>query len=131
MFPVHPRTRKNLQHAGFLEMLTDCSTITITVPLIYIQFMKLLFNAQLVITDSGGIQEETTYLGIPCITLRPNTERPITIVQGTNQLCKVDNYTTKVDTILRNDHLPFSVPDLWDGYTASRITKSIHHFINI
>ncbi len=131
VFPIHPRTRKNLQETGFLEMLTKCSTITVSVPLTYIKFMNLLFNARLVITDSGGIQEETTYQGIPCLTLRPNTERPITIAQGTNQLCEADNFPTKVNTILRNGHQPFSVPDFWDGATAGRITKSINHFINI
>ena len=92
--------------------------------------MNLLFNARLVITDSGGIQEETTYLGIPCLTLRPNTERPVTIVQGTNQLCGADNFRIKVDTILRNGHMPFSVPDLWDGNTAARIIMSIDKLFN-
>ncbi len=130
VFPIHPRTRKNLAHTGLLKMLKDCSTITVTVPLTYIQFMSLLFNARLVITDSGGIQEETTYLGIPCLTLRPNTERPITIAQGTNQLCRSDNFAIKADTVLRNGHMPFSVPDLWDGATAKRVVKSIERFTN-
>ncbi len=130
VFPIHPRTRKNLAQTGYLELLTDCSTITVTVPLIYIKFMNLLFNARLVITDSGGIQEETTYLGIPCLTLRPNTERPITINQGTNRLCKADTFSIEVTNILNNGLLPHNIPELWDGATAGRITKSINGFIN-
>jgi len=129
VFPIHPRTRKNLAQTGFLKMLTDCSTITVTVPLTYIQFMNLLFNAQLAITDSGGIQEETTYLGIPCITLRANTERPITITQGTNRLGKPDNFSIEVTNILNNGYMPYTIPDLWDGNTAARITRSIHNSV--
>ena len=130
VFPIHPRTRKNLAQTGFLEMLRDCSNITVTVPLTYIQFMNLLFNARLVITDSGGIQEETTYLGIPCITLRPNTERPITITQGTNRLCKPDNFSTEVTNILNNGYIRYSIPDLWDGVTAKRVVESIERLTN-
>ncbi|HEA67553.1 MAG TPA: UDP-N-acetylglucosamine 2-epimerase (non-hydrolyzing) [Desulfobacterales bacterium] len=130
VFPIHPRTRKNLQQTGFLKMLTDCSTITVTVPLTYIQFMSLLFNARLAITDSGGIQEETTYLGIPCLTLRPNTERPITINQGTNRLGKPDTFSIEVTNILNNGFLPHKIPELWDGATAGRITQSIDRYIN-
>ena len=130
VFPIHPRTRKNLQQTGFLKMLTDCSTITVTVPMTYIQFMNLLFNARMVITDSGGIQEETTYLGIPCLTLRANTERPITIYQGTNRLGKPETFSIEVTNILNNGYMRYSIPDLWDGATAVRIAKSINHSIN-
>ena len=130
VFPVHPRTKKNLAKSGLLPILEGAPNITLTAPLTYIQFMNLVFNSRLVITDSGGIQEETTYLGIPCLTLRPNTERPITITQGTNRLCKPDNFANKVDSVLRNGHMPFSVPNLWDGTTAARITKSIERFLN-
>ena len=130
VFPIHPRTRKNFQETSLLPILEGAHNITITEPLTYIQFMNLLFNARLVITDSGGIQEETTYLGIPCLTLRPNTERPITINQGTNRLCKADNFAIKVDIILRNGHMPFSLPDLWDGNAAGRVVKSIEQFTN-
>ena len=130
VFPIHPRTRKNSERTGFLEMLTDCSTITVTVPLTYIQFMNLLCNARLVITDSGGIQEETTYLGIPCLTLRPNTERPITVTKGTNCLCSPEAFCRKAVKILNNGFLPYSIPELWDGATAGRITKSIERFLN-
>ncbi len=92
--------------------------------------MNLLFNARLAITDSGGIQEETTYLGIPCLTLRPNTERPITINQGTNRLCKPDTFNIEVNNILNNGFLPHKIPELWDGATAKRVVKSIERFTN-
>ena len=87
--------------------------------------MNLVFNCRLAITDSGGIQEETTYLGIPCLTIRPNTERPITIQQGTNRLCDFDHLEAGVASILSGNAAEGSVPDLWDGHTADRIVESI------
>jgi UDP-N-acetylglucosamine 2-epimerase (non-hydrolysing) len=99
-------------------------------PLNYIRFMNLVFNCRFVLTDSGGIQEETTYLGIPCITLRPNTERPVTIELGTNRLCELDNLEQTVEGVLaealrQECHIP-----LWDGKTASRVVNSIKDFFN-
>jgi len=91
----------------------------------YNEFMNLVFNSRLVITDSGGVQEETTYLQIPCLTLRPNTERPVTVTQGTNRLCKPDDLNKMVDKILCNDFPKGVIPDLWDGGTAERITQFI------
>ena len=93
--------------------------------------MNLVFNAGLVITESGGLQEETTYLGIPCLTLRPNTERPITISQGTNRLCEVDDLEGLIDDILTNGFKEAAVPELWDGKTAARVVESIHRFLNL
>ena len=93
--------------------------------------MNLVFNASLVITDSGGLQEETTYLGIPCLTLRPNTERPVTISQGTNRLCKIHELEGLVDDALNGDFRKGAVPELWDGKTASRVVDSIYRFLNI
>jgi UDP-N-acetylglucosamine 2-epimerase (non-hydrolysing) len=91
IFPVHPRTRKNLEASNLFDSLSKSEGIHLDEPIRYIEFISLVFNSRLIITDSGGIQEETTYLGIPCLTLRPNTERPITITQGTNRLCTIEN----------------------------------------
>jgi len=97
-------------------------------PLNYICFMNLVFNSLFVITDSGGIQEETSYLGIPCLTLRKNTERPITITHGTNQLCELAQLKNKTDEIIRGSVKKQKKIELWDGKTATRIVKLIGNF---
>lgn len=131
IFPIHPRTKKNLQKTDLLSVLETSPDITITEPMNYIRFMNLVFNTRMVITDSGGIQEETTYLGTPCLTLRPNTERPVTITHGTNRLCKPDQLKEIAESILQSDLLKeCSVPGLWDGNTAGRVVKSIERFTN-
>ena len=89
VFPVHPRTRQRLLEAGFPEQLESGHNLTLMEPMGYIEFMSFVCDAKLVITDSGGLQEETTYLNIPCLTLRDLTERPITITLGTNELVRV------------------------------------------
>ena len=109
IFPVHPRTRKNLEESGLLTKLKNTSNIILSEPLSYIKFMNLVFNCGFVITDSGGIQEETTYLGIPCLTMRPNTERPVTISQGTNTLCTIENLEKHVQNILNSKFLPCEI----------------------
>jgi UDP-N-acetylglucosamine 2-epimerase (non-hydrolysing) len=123
VFPVHPRTRKNMEQFGLLTSLNNCTGLRLVEPLNYIRFMNLVFNCRIAITDSGGIQEETSYLGIPCLTLRENTERPITITQGTNQLCKVEDLEQKVSEILNGPRPSPKKIDLWDGKTAGRIVE--------
>ncbi|BBO67295.1 hypothetical protein DSCA_12250 [Desulfosarcina alkanivorans] len=125
IFPVHPRTRKNLQGFGLMDMLEKAETIILSEPLNYVRFMSLVFNCRLAITDSGGIQEETTYLGIPCLTMRPNTERPVTVTQGTNQLCFVSDIKEKAELILSHDLTECQVPEMWDGKTAKRVVDAI------
>jgi UDP-N-acetylglucosamine 2-epimerase (non-hydrolysing) len=127
IFPVHPRTRKMLEHHGLGARAGKIPNLQITEPLGYLEFLNLMDRAQLVITDSGGIQEETTFLGVPCLTLRENTERPITCEIGTNELCGLD-----VKKIVRKGFEVYEghakrgrVPELWDGYTAQRIAEII------
>ena len=129
VFPIHPRTRKNADSIGILPKL-DQTKILILEPLNYVRFMNLVFNCRFALTDSGGIQEETSYLGIACITLRPNTERPITISQGTNRLCDIDSLAGAVETVLaaparKECHIP-----QWDGHTAQRVVNSIKKCLN-
>ena len=130
IFPVHPRTRKNLENFGLINVLEKAKSIFLVEPINYIRFMNLVFNCRLAITDSGGIQEETTYLGIPCLTMRPNTERPITVDQGTNTLCTIDNLEAFVETIITERDTKLSVPELWDGHTAERIVQSIKTYMS-
>lgn len=125
VFPVHPRTMDRLEKTGCKSILEDAEHISLESPLGYKDFMNLIMNSRLLITDSGGVQEETTYLGIPCLTLRPNTERPITITQGTNQLCKVQDLNQRVADIQEDKFNTGSIPDLWDGKTAVRIANFI------
>ena len=128
VFPIHPRTRKNLEQSQLFSILKNAKELFLPDPLSYIRFMNMVFNCRFVITDSGGIQEETTYLGIPCLTLRQNTERPITITRGTNQLCGIKDLEVKVAEILNG-----SVPgqkniEMWDGKTAYRIVEFLRKF---
>ena len=129
-FPIHPRTRKNAEAIGVLEELNNAGDLLILDPLNYVRFMNLVFNCRFALTDSGGIQEETTYLGIPCITLRPNTERPITVTQGTNRLCALDNLEATVNSVLSEKKRQSIKIDLWDGHTAERVVNSIKKFFN-
>ena len=129
VFPIHPRTRKNMEMQGLMPRLEACKTLHLPEPLSYTRFMNMVFNCRLVLTDSGGIQEETTYLGISCLTVRPNTERPITITQGTNRLCEIDDLERLTDEIL-SGHVSKKKPiKYWDGHTAERIVEHLKSLI--
>lgn len=126
IFPIHPRTKNNMSKFGLLEKLN--SSVILTEPIGYIDFLKLTKNAKLIITDSGGIQEESTFLGIQCITVRNNTERPVTVTVGTNQLIgtdleKVEEAALKV---LNGEIKNGTIPELWDGKAAERISEIIN-----
>ena len=125
LFPLHPRTRKNLETHGLIDAFLSAPGIHVSEPINYIRFMGLVREAALVITDSGGIQEETTYLDIPCITLRDNTERPVTVTEGTNRLTKIPDLQDCVDAILAGDWQSGVRPDLWDGKTAGRVMHDL------
>jgi UDP-N-acetylglucosamine 2-epimerase (non-hydrolysing) len=138
IFPAHPRTQKQVKFFGYeryfdsielkpMKSINPKNSINLLEPLPYLEFLSLMANAKMVLTDSGGIQEETTILGIPCLTLRENTERPITITQGTNVLVGTDKkkIVTESLNILNGDSKIGKVPKLWDGKAAERIVQVI------
>jgi UDP-N-acetylglucosamine 2-epimerase (non-hydrolysing) len=122
VFPAHPRTRQRIA-----EFALNTDQLRVLDPLPYVDFLALQSRATVVITDSGGIQEETTYLGIPCLTLRENTERPITVTKGTNVLVGRDpeRLRTELARILAGKGKKGTVPPLWDGHTGERIAALI------
>ena len=123
IFPVHPRTKKNLEEEGYDN--NQNKNVILTEPIGYIDFLSLTKNAELIITDSGGIQEESTYLGVQCITVRNNTERPVTVEVGTNQLIgtNLGDVEKAARQILKGDIKKGEIPEYWDGKTAERITE--------
>ncbi len=122
VFPLHPRTAQRLN--GLAERMTGAG-VKLIEPVPYVRFMSLVMGSAAAITDSGGIQEETTYLGIPCLTLRENTERPITILEGTNQLVCAGDLAARVDEALTGPRSNSRRPDLWDGRTAERCLSDL------
>ncbi len=125
IFPTHPRTKKQIKNLGMEDKFVSMQNIIFTEPLGYLDFMGLLTCSKFVLTDSGGIQEETTVLGIPCLTLRKNTERPITVTEGTNVLVGVDKERIVEEScrILDGNGKLGRIPQLWDGKAAQRIIK--------
>jgi UDP-N-acetylglucosamine 2-epimerase (non-hydrolysing) len=127
VFAVHPRTRKTIAEFGLSERIEGMKGLRLIDPLGYLDFLALYSGARLVLTDSGGIQEETTALGIPCLTLRENTERPITVEMGTNTIVGTDprRIIEAAAAALNGKAKPWSVPPLWDGKTAGRILDEL------
>lgn len=123
VFPVHPRTRAML--ARFEIAPADAAAIRLIEPIGYHDSLWMTENARFVLTDSGGIQEESTYLGTPCLTLRPNTERPVTIEVGTNRLTRLDRLQQDVAELLEARHSRGRIPTFWDGHTAERIVDAL------
>ena len=124
IFPIHPRTRARLPQ-GF-----EAKGLKLIEPLGYLDFLALTADARLVMTDSGGIQEETTALGVPCLTLRENTERPVTVTEGTNQLVGTDpsRVVPAAQQILAGRAKKGRIPELWDGHAAERVAQVLVAF---
>lgn len=131
VFPIHPRTRKSLETNGLMGEVEGNSKIILTPPLDYFAFQKLTAECKFVLTDSGGIQEETTFRQVPCLTLRPNTERPSTIDVGTNTLVPFDPevVTSYIDQITDGTYKTGVVPPLWDGKATERIVKILSEIL--
>ena len=125
VFPVHPRSRKKMEEFGFLDAIKEMKNLILTEPLGYLDFLNLTMNSKMVFTDSGGIQEETSFLGIPCLTLRENTERPITISKGTNILAgtQKERIIKEANKILNGKVKRGGKIKYWDGKAAKRIVK--------
>jgi UDP-N-acetylglucosamine 2-epimerase (non-hydrolysing) len=123
VFPVHPRTYKNIQTFGLQQLIDSFPQLCFIEPLGYLQFINLVQHAKFTLTDSGGIQEETTYMNIPCLTVRPNTERPVTVWEGSNKLIKTGDILSEVDLILAGKGKTGKTPLFWDGKTAEKIIK--------
>ncbi len=131
VFPIHPRTKNNLQRFGLDRKINQMQGIILAEPLSYLDFMDLYGRSRLVLTDSGGIQEETTFLRLPCITLRENTERPITVTQGTNYLTGTDRdkILSAFEEIMSGGGKQGTIPEYWDGKAAERIVKVLQNWV--
>ena len=125
VFVAHPRTINGLEKFSLKDALAGDPNIKLLEPVPYIRFMSLVTGARVVITDSGGLQEETTYLGIPCLTLRENTERPVTVTMGTNKLIDANSLAENLQTVLEGKWHKGKCPPLWDGKTAGRAVECL------
>lgn len=132
LFPAHPRTVKRIQEFGLDSRLAKMPDLQVREPFGYLEFLNLMANAKVVLTDSGGIQSETTFLGVPCITLRDNTERPVTLSQGTNRLVGKNPNQIIEATLgaLEQNPKTSRVPELWDGHAAERIVGVLSGRLN-
>jgi len=130
--PLHPRTRKNIKEFGYQYRFESMRQFMDIEPLGYLDFVNLMKNAAMVITDSGGLQEESTVLGIPCLTLRENTERPVTITEGTNYLVGVqkENIIESIQTVLEGRAKKGTIPEYWDGKAADRIAIHLKNYFS-
>lgn len=131
VFPIHPRTRKMISEFGLEDYVVSMKNLILTDPLGYFDFGKLISASRFVLTDSGGIQEETTVYGIPCITLRENTERPVTVWEGTNELagCDTETIIALARQILDGNWKKGRIPELWDGAAAVRIISILEEVL--
>jgi UDP-N-acetylglucosamine 2-epimerase (non-hydrolysing) len=130
VFPVHPRTRDRLDASGLGAALAGLPGLHATAPLGYLDMLASIERAQLVLTDSGGVQEETTYLGVPCLTLRDTTERPATVTEGTNRVVgtRPERVLAEIARVLDGDRPPPRCPPLWDGRAAERVAEVLAGF---
>ncbi|MBX7243784.1 MAG: UDP-N-acetylglucosamine 2-epimerase (non-hydrolyzing) [Bacteroidia bacterium] len=131
VFPIHPRTLNNIEKFGLKERLENIKNLILAPPMDYFAFQKLIHDCKYVITDSGGIQEETTYRRVPCITLRPNTERPVTVSTGTNTLAPFDLEVIReiVQSIEQDTYKKGEIPPFWDGNATLRISESLNQIL--
>jgi UDP-N-acetylglucosamine 2-epimerase (non-hydrolysing) len=127
VLPLHPRTRHRLEEFSLLGKAKAMPNLELTDPMGYLDFLALTASAKLVLTDSGGLQEETTALGIPCLTLRESTERPVTVSVGTNIIVGSDSEAIRhnVEKILAGQPKSGTIPDLWDGRASERVAKAL------
>ena len=133
VFPIHPRTLSKIEHFGLTERVRSNNRLILTDPLDYFAFQRLTADCRFVITDSGGIQEETTFRRVPCLTLRPNTERPSTVSIGTNELVPFDikAVQVKINEIISGSYKKGAIPPMWDGYATERILEHCKNILHI
>src|SRR5207244_7730659 len=125
VLPLHPRTKRRLEAARLSDRLAAAKNLHLVSPLGYVEFMSAVSEARFVLTDSGGVQEETTYLGIPCLTLRDTTERPVTITQGSNRLVSLQSLEAEVGKVLAGQRRTGARPPLWAGAATARVVTSL------